>query len=65
MITVCSYCTRIQADDGSWVYAHILPDEEKSHGCCPECYDEQQAEVDKFEERMAAVREEAKKCSDG
>ena len=63
MITVCPHCTRVRADDGTWVYAHILPEEEKSHECCPDCEVEpmQHAEVE-FEERIAAAREEDDEC---
>ena len=68
MITVCPHCTRVRADDGTWVYAHILPEEEKSHECCPDCEVEQDAENDRFAERMAAataVIEGGAECSDG
>ncbi len=57
MITVCSHCTRILTDDGTWVYMHILPDEPKTHECCPECEVEQLRELDRYEDRLATVAE--------
>ena len=55
IIPICSYCKKIRDDQNSWqrLEAYICSHSEAifSHGCCPECFVEQMAVIDKMFER--------------
>lgn len=50
LLPVCSWCDRIQDDDGNWepiaIYVARATDSELSHGLCPECYARQTGEME-------------------
>ncbi|MBW2466841.1 MAG: hypothetical protein JRF02_06020 [Deltaproteobacteria bacterium] len=45
IIPICMYCKKIRSDKGVWdqleVYLEEHSEADFSHGCCPECYEEQ------------------------